>query len=231
MTNFKDVFENNPALKGKKFQDLDANTKQTFVGGYVHSKIILREAEKSGVENKPEYKEKLAHIKTQLAQEIYIKDLIKSKITDIEIKAEYAKLKKELAGKEEVKASHILVKDEAAAKDLKAKLDKGADFAELAKQSSTDEGSKASGGELGYFQKGQLVPEFEAVAFSLAKGKVSDPVKTQFGYHIIKVEDKRAIKVPTMEEAKPSIENKLSRDIIEQVITNLDKQANVKIML
>ncbi len=102
--------------------------------------------------------------------------------------------KKEIENyKPEIKASHILVKDEATAKKVKKELDAGGDFAALAKKYSTDTGSKDKGGDLGYFGEGAMVPEFEAAAYNLKVGEISEPVKSQFGYHIIKVIDKKEV--------------------------------------
>ena len=117
------------------------------------------------------------------------------------MKKVYEEAVKQITGEQEVHARHILVETEDEAKAVKAELDKGADFAELAKKKSKDPGS-ADGGDLGYFTKEQMVPEFSAVAFTLEQGKISDPVKSQFGWHIIKVEEKRNRKAPDFEQVK-----------------------------
>ncbi len=231
MKDLKEIFDNQPTMKGKGFQDLDKSMQENVVKGYVHSKLVEKEIAASKIEDSEEFKTKLSQAKTQIAQQLFVENKIKSKVTDALIAAEYEKMKKELAGKEEVKASHILVEKEEIAKEVKSKLNKGAKFADLAKEYSSDEGSKANGGELGYFTKGQLVPEFENKAFSMAKGQISDPVKSQFGWHVIKVEDKRPMKVPTLEEAKPTIQGKLSREVFEEYMKELDKKSNLKIML
>ena len=228
---FKEILETQPAMKGKKFEDLDKNMQESMIKGYVNSKLIENAAKTSKTQDSQAFKDKLEQVKQQLAQQMFIENIVKQKVSDSVINAEYDKIKKDLNGKEEVKASHILVEKEETAKEVKAKLDKGGKFAEIAKEYSTDEGSKANGGELGFFSKGQLVPEFENKAFSMKKGEISDPVKTQFGWHVIKLEEKRAVKAPTLEEAKPSIQNKLGREAIEQYIKELENKSNVKIIL
>lgn len=228
---FKDLMENQPAMKDKKFDELDKNIQENMIKGFIHAQLLDQEAKSSKIQESAAFKEKLDQIKQQLVQQTFIENIIKQKVTDASISSEYEKLKKELSGKEEVKASHILVETEEKAKEVKSKLDKGEKFENLAKQYSTDEGSKANGGELGFFSKGQLVPEFENTAFSMKKGEVSAPVKTQFGWHVIKLDEKRAMKVPTLEESKPSIQNKLGREAIEAYITELDKKSNIKIFL
>ncbi|WP_313122759.1 peptidylprolyl isomerase, partial [Exiguobacterium sp.] len=124
----------------------------------------------------------------------------KSKVTDKEIQERFDQ------EKVEVKASHILVAKKSEAKDIKKQLDKGADFAKLAKEKSTDTGSGAKGGDLGYFTKGKMVKEFEDYAFKDGvEGKISDPIKTQFGYHIIKVVDRKEKKNFTLDKEKARI--------------------------
>jgi peptidylprolyl isomerase/peptidyl-prolyl cis-trans isomerase C len=144
---------------------------------------------------------------------------------------EYKALVDSLKGQEEVKTSHILVDTEEQAKEIKKKLNKGSNFADLVKEFSKDEGSKANGGEIGYVLKGQLVPEYEGKAFTLKKNEVSDPVKTQFGWHLIKMLDKRAVQIPTKEQAEQSIRNKLSKEIVEKYFTDLAEKAKIELKL
>ncbi|WP_026677150.1 peptidylprolyl isomerase [Fictibacillus gelatini] len=131
--------------------------------------------------------------------------------------------------KDEVKASHILVKDKKTAEEVKAKLDKGEDFAKLAKKYSQDTSNKDKGGDLGYFHKGQMVPEFDKVAFSLKKGEISDPVKTQFGYHIIKVTDKKTNKLSDVKDQIVDDLKKSKAKPLEEVLPKLIKKEDVVI--
>jgi foldase protein PrsA len=126
---------------------------------------------------------------------VQIEKLLESdiKISEEEMKTYFDENKDSFAQEEQVKASHILVEDEAKAKEVKEKLDAGEDFTELAKEYSTD-GSAQSGGDLGYFGKGAMVAEFEEKAFSMKVNEISEPVKSEFGYHIIKVTDKKEAK-------------------------------------
>ncbi|EMT46788.1 MULTISPECIES: peptidylprolyl isomerase [Anoxybacillus] len=148
------------------------------------------------------------------------------KVTDEELKKYYDEYKPK------VKASHILVDDEKTAKEIKAKLEKGEDFAKLAKEYSKDTGSAQNGGDLGWFGPGKMVEEFEKAAYALNKGEISEPVKTQFGYHIIKVTDKEEKK--SFDEMKEQIEyevkkSKLDASKVQSKLDQLMKDANVEI--
>lgn len=153
----------------------------------------------------------LSVVKNDLKNYLILKKLMKPdiKITDEEMKTYFDENKDSFASAEQVKASHILVADEKTAKEIKQKLDNGEDFAALAKKYSTDEGTKANGGELGYFAKGTMVTEFDNAAFSLPVNTISDPVKTQYGYHIIKVEAKKAAQAANYEDSKAQIKETL----------------------
>jgi foldase protein PrsA len=150
-------------------------------------------------------------LKEDLSNYLTLRKLLESQIeiTDEELMAYFEENKDSLGEAEQVKASHILVKDEALATEIKQKLADGADFAELAKEYSTDEGSKENGGELGFFARGTMVTEFEDAAFTLPINQISDPVKSDYGYHIIKVEEKKEAKVANYEDSKASIKETL----------------------
>ncbi|MDP4708431.1 MAG: peptidylprolyl isomerase [Rickettsiaceae bacterium] len=231
MEQFKPVLAMQPENKGKSFSELDKNIQELLVRGYINQKLFEKEADKLGIRNSAEFKEKLKAAESQLLQQELIERHLKTAVTDAMVDAEYNKLIASLKGQKEVKASHILVDTEEKAKEIKKKLNKGTKFETLVKEFSKDEGSKANGGELGYVMKGQLVPEFESKAFSMKKDEISDPVKTQFGWHIIRVLDSRDVKIPSKEQAMNGIRGKLSRDAIEKYFTKLADQADVKLKL
>lgn len=141
-------------------------------------------------------------------------------ITDEEMKTYFEENKDSFDEKEQVKASHILVEDETTAMKVKEELDSGKDFAELAKEYSTDTSNAADGGDLGYFTKGEMAEEFEKAAFEMEINKVSNPVKTDFGYHIIKVTDKKAATAATFEEHKDKIKELLFDEKIQTEYPN-----------
>lgn len=142
-------------------------------------------------------------------------DLLRDKVATADIKVSEKELKEAYeAKKPEIKASHILVEDEKTAKEVKAKLDKGEDFAKLAQEYSTDTGSAEKGGDLGYFGAGEMVEAFETAAYKLKKGEISEPVKSDYGYHIIKLEDKK--KLASFEDMKADLEQEIKRSKVDQ---------------
>lgn len=153
----------------------------------------------------------LDNFKLDIESNLKIKKLLEPEITitEEEMKEYFETNKETFNTKEQVKASHILVESETKAKEVKDKLLAGADFAEMAKEYSEDTSNKEQGGELGFFSRGDMVAEFENAAFSLEIGNISEPVKTEYGYHIIKVEDKKAAKEATYEESKTKIKDAL----------------------
>jgi peptidyl-prolyl cis-trans isomerase C len=148
-------------------------------------------------------------------------------VDDAKVQAAYDKLVAEFQPQPEFNASHILVDSEEKAKALKAEIDGGKDFAEVAKANSSD-GSAAAGGELGWFGAGQMVPEFETTAAALEVGEVSEPVQSQFGWHLIKLTDKRETTPPTLDEARPEIENGLRQEALEAKLAELRGAATIE---
>jgi peptidyl-prolyl cis-trans isomerase C len=159
--------------------------------------------------------------------ETLLQDTGKAALTDDAMHKVYDEAVKAMPPEEEVHARHILVPTEEEAKEIEAELKKGADFATLAKEKSKDPGA-ADGGDLGYFTKDQMVPAFSDVAFKLDKGQISDPVHTQFGWHIIKVEDKRIKPTPSFDQVKPQLENFVAHKAQAELVENLRKTATIE---
>jgi len=152
-------------------------------------------------------------------------------VTDDMLKAEYEKIKGQMGGTE-YKARHILVDKEADAKDIIAKVKKNpAAFAALAKEKSKDPGSKANGGDLGWFDARGMVPEFGAAVAQLAKGAITDvPVKSQFGYHVIMLEDTRAKAVPPLEQVKQGLQQQVQQQNLKKLFDDLKAKAKIDIV-
>ncbi|WP_171206474.1 peptidylprolyl isomerase [Ruegeria sp. HKCCA0235A] len=148
-------------------------------------------------------------------------------VTEEAIQAAYDARFNDFAGEDEFDASHILVESEEEAKALKAQLDDGADFAELARENSTGP-SGPNGGALGWFGKGQMVPEFEAAVIALEKGQVSDPVQTQFGWHLVKLNDKRKTEAPELDAVRDELAQTIQQDAIQARIDELTQQAQIE---
>lgn len=195
---------------GAELQQLpEASRRRILLEYLIENQVFSDAAENAKLATGPDFDARIQYWRRRALRDMYFEKTVKSSIKDEDAKAFYDEQIKQLKPEEEVNASHILVKDEAKAKEIADKLAKGGDFAELAKANSEDPGSKDNGGNLGYFGHGQMVPEFETAAFALEKGKISSPVKTAFGFHIIKVEDKRMRQPPPFDAVKDRIVNSL----------------------
>jgi parvulin-like peptidyl-prolyl isomerase len=209
--------------------------KEKFLNEIINKEMLYQEALKKGLEKTPDFQKKLEEFKkVTLITELFEKEIIsKAKVSDQEIKDYYDKHKEELAPTTQIKASHILVKTEDEAKKVLERLKKGEKFGDIAKAVSIDKGSAKNGGDLGYFSKGQMVPEFEKAASSLQVGQISMPVQTQFGYHIIMVTDKKKGAPVEFEKLKGMISQRLSgekqKEAFEQYIAELKKGYKVDI--
>lgn len=195
----------------------------------INTKLVAGEGRKQGLQNDPEVKRRMAMIEDRLVQDAYEQKELTRQITPAALKARYDKQVAGMGPEEEVNARHILVKTEDEAKAVIADLKKNGDFAKIAKEKSTDTGSGANGGDLGWFKKGDMVPEFAEAAFKLKKGEVSPaPIKTQFGFHVIKLEDRRPAKPPTFEEMEEDLRAQMEREISTQMVEQMRTKAQIE---
>lgn len=190
--------------------------------------LVAKAAEAKKIGDTAEFKRRLAFTRNRLLMDEYLQKEGKAAVTDAELHKVYGEAIKQMGDEEEVRARHILVATEDEAKAVLAELKKGAKFEELAKTKSKDPSAAAQGGDLGYFTKDQMVPEFSDVAFKLAKGELSEPVKSQFGWHIIQVEDKRKKPAPEFDAVKPQLEAFVTRKAQAELVTKLRESAKIE---
>ncbi|MAQ70691.1 MAG: peptidylprolyl isomerase [Alphaproteobacteria bacterium] len=198
----------------------------------ITAKVVDERVAEANLENNPEVQKRMQQAREGIMRSVYLEQMVQEEMTDERLREEYNAFKEQqsASSQEQVRARHILVATEEEADNIITQLEEGADFNELATEESTDTASGATGGDLGYFTKAQMVPEFSEAAFSMEEGEVSsEPVKSQFGYHIIKVEDKRMQPAPTFEETKPFLEVQVRRKILEEKLAEWREEADVKI--
>src|SRR6186713_385657 len=213
---------------GPSLAQMDPATKKDNVLAFlIDLKIVAKAAEDKKVENSEDFKKRLAFTRSRLLMDSLLATEGKAATTDEAMKKVYEEASKQITGEMEVHARHILVETEDEAKAIAEELKKGGDFADLAKKKSKDPGA-ADGGDLGFFTKEQMVPEFSAVAFALEPGKISDPVKSQFGWHVIKVEEARDRKPPAFDQVKGQIETFVVRKAQADYVTNSRTAAKVE---
>ncbi|TMK22898.1 MAG: peptidylprolyl isomerase [Alphaproteobacteria bacterium] len=213
---------------GADMQAASPEAKREHLISYLADIIMVTQAaDKKNLADNPDFKRRLAFLRSKLLMGYELQQEAKTALTDEALKQTYDEAVKSMSGQEEVRARHILVEGEDEAKAIIEQLKGGADFAKLAKEKSKDPGA-AEGGDLGYFTKDQMVPEFADVAFKMYPGQLSNPVKTQFGWHVIKVEDKRTKQPPEFEKVKDQIEAYLARKAQSDFIAKLRQSAKVE---
>lgn len=219
VADIKTAYEANPAVKEKaSFDEFYEKTLDIFVDG----EIVYQAAEAAKVEETPEYKNQLKSLKEELARKIYLDKQVRAQVNDAAVEKLYEDYKKTFHGEQEIKAKHILVNSEAKAKEVIAKFQKDGNFEKLAKEYSKEPA------DLGYFTKDMMVPEFADAAFKLKKGQYTKtPVKTQFGYHVILVEDIRTAKPQPMKQIEPQLKAMLAQKSMGDLIKNLQDKAKV----
>lgn len=214
---------------GPQLGDIPENVKRRALAEYLIDNALFAEAAiATKLADDPAFEEQMQYLRRRLLREQYFEKQLKGAVSEADAKKIYDQRVAQLKPEDEVEARHILVDTEEKAKDLQAKIKAGGDFAELAKENSADTGSKEKGGMLGYFGRGQMIPEFEKAAFTMTKGQVSEPVKTTYGWHIIKVEDRRRKPPPSFDEVKGTIMNSLAVVKAQEEAAALRKKAEVE---
>lgn len=235
----KDVAALMRTMPGVSFAQLPQEAREQVINQAIERKLLIAQAKKEKVQNSKEYKDAIANIEEDLMLEVWMrKQMEKIKIANGEIEKFYKENKDKFVRPETVKASHILVTSEKDAKDIIAELKKAGrnvaqKFSALAKEKSKD-GSAANGGNLGYFAKEQMVPEFSTAAFALKKGDyTTKPIKTQFGYHIIYVEDKKPAGTLELKDVRAQIEQNLKirkfQEEMKKEAESLRKKAKIEL--
>ncbi|GEO81971.1 peptidylprolyl isomerase [Pararhodospirillum oryzae] len=195
----------------------------------VDSELVTAAGRASGLDKDPEVQKRLAELLDRLIGGAYLEGVVNDQVTDAAIQKRYDEMKGKFKPEKEVHARHILVDSEEKAREIIAKLDKKADFAELAKD-STDSATGASGGDLGFFTRDRMVKEFADAAFALEPGQYSKtPVKTDFGWHVIKVEETRDTSFPSLDDMRAQIRADLAGDAVESRVKDLKAKAKVEL--
>ncbi len=224
MAEIREMVNDMPQLAELPFEQIYPNLLEMLI----NNKVVMQGAKKAGVLDRPEIKKQLRMAREQIVGQTYLDELLKSHTTEEELLEVYNREVKNFRREEEIHARHILVKTEKEARDLLVQLKAGADFAELADKKSLDENTE--GGDLGYFTKAMMIPEFGDAVFDMKKGQLSAPIKTPFGWHVVLVEDKRLANPPAFEEVRDDIERAVMETKLQQVLAEERAKLNVQIL-
>lgn len=204
--------------------------RRILLNAVIDNQLLANAAEEGGIGSGPNLEAKLKYARRRALRDEYFERRILVEATEADAKRLYDEQVSSFSPEEEIRARHLLVASESQAKRLRALIVRGEDFAKLARQHSKDAATKASGGEIGYFLKGQLDEKFEVAAFAIAKGAISQPVKTQFGWHLISVEDRRMRAAPTFEAMQAGIMTLLVQRKTQEVVGRLREKSKIEIV-
>ena len=193
----------------------------------IDSRLIADQARKENIAEEPEIKAQMQIVQDMVLEQTLLTRHLQDKITEEALRERYEAMIKDEDARKQVHAQHILVKERSEAEEVIRELNEGADFNELAKEKSTDPAAEA-GGDLGYFSRGDMIPAFSEVAFSLEPGTYSrTPVQTEFGWHVIKVEDRRVVDPPPFEEVRNQLQQQLAMELRTEYVKQLREQAEI----
>jgi peptidyl-prolyl cis-trans isomerase C len=201
-----------------------------LLNSLVNAELLAQAGRKAKVDQNAQIKAQMAAADNEIVADAYVASLARTQVSEAKLRQAYDQYAKQAPQTEEVHARHILVKTEQEAKDLIAQLDKGADFATLAKEKTIDPPGKTDGGDLGYFTKGDMLPDISAAAFALKPGEYTKtPIHTQYGWHIVKVEDRRPGKAGTYEQVAPEIAQQMTQQIVAAKLQELRGQGKIEV--
>lgn len=214
-----------------QFDKLPAEQRRVAaLAAIIDIKTLAQKAEGEKLDETDDFKKLMAFQRDRALHNALFKATVVDPVTEADVKARYEKEVAATPPEEEISARHILLKTEEEAKAVIAELEAGKDFAELAKEKSTGP-SAAQGGDLGYFTKGRMVPEFEAAAFALNKGEYAkEPIKTQFGWHVIKLEDRRETAPPAFEEVAAQVRQMVMRERYAELIRDAREGVEIEVV-
>ena len=194
----------------------------------VDTTLALRAADTAGLADEPAIARALDRQRGTFLADLYMRRIMREAVTEDALRERYEAEYASAEPVREIRASHILVADEALAQDIRAELDAGVDFAELAAEHGTD-GTRTQGGDLGFFGPEMMVPEFAEAAFALSPGETAGPVRTQFGWHLIRVTDERERPIPSLEEVEEQLAEALGREAIDERLASLREAAEIAV--
>lgn len=208
---------------------LQEGQKRDYLIGYlVDLKIGAKAAEMAQMDKAPDFTRRVAYFREKVLLDELLSQETRKAVTPEAARKLYDETLKSMTSEEEVRARHILVEDEGEAKKIHARVKAGEDFAKIAGEVSKDPGSGKEGGDLGFFTKDRMVAPFAETAFKLKPGEISEPVKSQFGWHIIKLEERRTKPLPTFEEVKGQIETYIGRKAQQDIVLGLREKAKIE---
>ena len=214
---------------GSELGNVPEGTKRrVLIEFMIESQLLADAADSAKLSQGADFEQRTRYWRRRALRDVYFESKIKSAVTDAEARTFYDGQVAQMKPEEEIKTRHILVESEDEAKQLREKIAHGANFAQLAKEHSKDPGSKDDGGELGYFGRGQMVPQFEEAAFKLQKGDLSEPIQTQFGWHLIQLDDRRQRKPPEFDEVKGRLVAAMVHRKAQEAVAELRGKAKIE---
>lgn len=213
----------------QELQSIPADQRRGFLlTVLIDMKLMASAAREDGLADTPDFARRLAYLEDQTLRRAFFNSIVENRVTDEAIQTAYDELVADFAPEPEVRARHILVPTEEQANEIRAEIEGGRDFADAAGEYGTD-GTRANGGDLGYFSTGMMVPEFEQAAMALEVGELSQPVESQFGFHLIYLEDRRLSEAPPLEEVRPQVAQQVLYENYEAAIDEIKSGVEIEI--